>query len=54
VLALDRLGPADRARFDVSGVPGMLTAAELGTPLAEPHATWMTRVADEWVRRVSL
>ncbi len=54
VLALERLSPADRARFEVGdAVPGMLSAAELGAPLAEPHASWMTRLAGEWERRVT-
>ena len=54
VLALDRLTTADRAWFEVAdAVPGALTAAELGAPLAEPHASWMTRLAGEWERRVT-
>lgn len=54
VLALDRLAPADRARFDtLPHPPGLLTAAELGRPLPEPHASWMTRVAADWERRVT-
>lgn len=54
VLAMDRLSAADRARFEVAdAVPGMLTQAELGHPLAEPHASWMTRLVQEWERRVT-
>ncbi len=55
VLALDKLTPADRARFDdVPKLPGLLTAAELGKTLPEPHPSWMTRVAAEWEKRVTL
>jgi putative thiamine transport system substrate-binding protein len=54
VLALDRLSPADRARFAAfADVPGALTPAELGRPLPEPHASWMTRLAEDWRRRVT-
>lgn len=54
VLAVDRLPPADRARFDaLPHPPGLLTAAELGHTLPEPHASWMTPVAAEWERRVT-
>ncbi len=53
VLALARLSPADRARFDaLPHPPGLLTAAELGVPRQEPHPTWMTRLAADWERRV--
>jgi putative thiamine transport system substrate-binding protein len=52
VLALDRLEPADRARFDaLPRSPAMPDAAELGTALAEPHPSWMTGLVDEWERR---
>ena len=54
VLDLDRLNAADRARFEAAdAVPGTLTAAELGRPLAEPHASWMIRLAADWERRVT-
>ena len=53
VLALGRLSPADRARFDaLPHPPGLLTAAELGAPREEPHPSWMTRLAADWERRV--
>jgi putative thiamine transport system substrate-binding protein len=52
VLDLARLQPEDRALFDaLPRAPGMLTAAELGHPLQEPHPTWMTRITAEWERR---
>jgi len=28
-----------------------LSPAELGTVLAEPHPSWMTRIADDWMTR---
>lgn len=53
VLALDKLSPVDRTRFaDLPHVPGLLTAAELGTPLPEPHPSWMIRITADWERRV--
>jgi len=55
VLALDRLSPADRKLFDDLPHPlASLTDAELGPPLPEPHPSWMTRIATEWERRVTL
>lgn len=54
VLDLGRLPPADRARFDaLPQAPGLLTAAELGHPLPEPHPSWMTRLTADWERRTS-
>ena len=53
VLDLDRLTPADRARFhDLSADPSLPTNAMLGAPLPEPHPSWMTRLTAEWERRV--
>ena len=37
----DKLTPSD----------ALPTPAELGKPLLEPHASWMTRIAAEWQRR---
>ena len=52
VLDLSRLGPADRALFDeLTASPALPTAAELGTPLLEPHSSWMTRITAEWQKR---
>ena len=54
VLDLSRLSPEDRRRFEeLPRLPGMLTNAELGVPLAEPHPSWMTRLTAEWERRVA-
>jgi putative thiamine transport system substrate-binding protein len=52
VLDLARLPAADRARFEtLTPSPALPTAAELGRPLLEPHASWMTRITAEWERR---
>jgi putative thiamine transport system substrate-binding protein len=52
VLDVDRLAPADRARFaGLPKHPALPTAAELGATLLEPHPTWMTRITAEWERR---
>jgi putative thiamine transport system substrate-binding protein len=55
VLALEKLSPADRKKFDDLPRPlASLTDAELGRPLPEPHPSWMTRITAEWERRVTL
>jgi putative thiamine transport system substrate-binding protein len=52
VLDLARLAPFDAKRFaDLPQSPATPTAAELGTLLLEPHASWMTRITAEWERR---
>jgi putative thiamine transport system substrate-binding protein len=52
VLDLARLSPQERALFEATAdSPALLTAAELGAPLLEPHASWMTRVTAEWQKR---
>lgn len=52
VLDLASLSEAERARFtppaDAVGLPDN---AALGTPLPEPHPSWMTRLVAEWERR---
>ena len=52
VLNMDALTVEDRALFDVLelGV-ATLSPAELGTAVAEPHPSWMTRIADDWTAR---
>lgn len=52
VLNLAALPAEDKARFDglELGV-ATLSPAELGPVLLEPHASWMTRVSDDWVKR---
>ena len=52
VLDLSKLPATDRARFDqITGSDTLPSAAELGTPLLEPHASWMTRIEAEWQKR---
>ena len=54
VLDLARLSPAQRQLFDaLPQHPALPTAAELGAPQLEPHASWMTRIAAEWSRRTT-
>lgn len=52
VLGMDRLEPADRARFDALEL-GIATLAPdaMGTGLLEPHPTWMTQIAEDWAAR---
>lgn len=52
VLNMDALNAEDRALFDALelGV-ATLAPADLGTVQAEPHPSWMTRIADDWVAR---
>ncbi|WP_145106282.1 ABC transporter substrate-binding protein [Cereibacter sediminicola] len=52
VLDLDRLPDEDRARFEALDL-GVATLApeDLGPALLEPHASWMERIAEDWVRR---
>jgi len=52
VLDLEALAPEDRARFDALDLgPVTLSPTELGPVLLEPHATWMTRIAQDWTAR---
>lgn len=52
VLDIAALSDDDRALFDALelGV-ATLSPAELGTVLAEPHPSWATRIADDWMTR---
>ena len=52
VLNLAALTAPDRARFDALhlGV-ATLSPADLGPTLLEPHASWMTKVAEDWTQR---
>ncbi len=52
VLDVAALPAGDRERFDALtlGV-ATLAPAELGVTLLEPHASWMTRIAEDWVAR---
>jgi len=52
VLDPAKLSAADRALFDrLTESPALPTAAELGAPQLEPHASWMTRITAEWQKR---
>lgn len=52
VLNLAALAPEDRARFEALqlGV-ATLPPADLGPALLEPHASWMVKIAKDWVAR---
>jgi len=54
VLAVDQLPPEDQQRF-AALKPGVatLSAAQLGTPLPEPHPSWMERLEAAWRARYS-
>jgi putative thiamine transport system substrate-binding protein len=52
VLDPARLDAAARAAFAaLPAAPALPTLAELGPTLPEPHASWMTRLTEEWARR---
>jgi putative thiamine transport system substrate-binding protein len=52
VLNMDALSDADRAVFDGLDLGiATLTPAELGVAQAEPHPSWMTRIAADWQTR---
>lgn len=52
VLDLDRLEPADRARFDaLERGPATLPPEALRPVLPEPHPSWMELLEEGWLRR---
>ena len=52
VLDMAKLSDDERAVFDGLDLGvATLTPAELGTVQAEPHPSWMTRIADDWQLR---
>lgn len=52
VLDLDKLDENRRHLFDeLPTSPALPTNEDLRLALPEPHASWMTRIADEWTRR---
>jgi putative thiamine transport system substrate-binding protein len=54
VLDMARLTAEQRQLFDaLPGHPALPSAADLGTPRLEPHASWMTRITAEWGRRTT-
>jgi putative thiamine transport system substrate-binding protein len=55
VLDGNKLSAAQRALFEqLTDSPALPTAAQLGRPQLEPHASWMTRITAEWQRRITL
>lgn len=52
VLDLEKLGAADRARFEALPLgEATLSHEELGVPLPEPHPSWMVRIEQQWLKR---
>ena len=52
VLNLSALPAADRARFDALDLGiATLSPDDLGPALLEPHASWMSRISEDWIRR---
>lgn len=52
VLDMARLSTDQRRLFEQLGDhPALPSAAELGAPRLEPHASWMTRITAEWRKR---
>jgi putative thiamine transport system substrate-binding protein len=52
VLAMDRLSAEDYVFFDaVPRWPNLLSDAERGVPLPEPHVSWVTQMIAGWERR---
>ena len=52
VIDVRRLQGADQGRFEALELgPATLTEAELGTPLAEPHASWVEPLEAAWKSR---
>jgi putative thiamine transport system substrate-binding protein len=52
VLDMGALAPEDRALFDALALgPATLSPEALGPVLLEPHASWMTAVAEAWAKR---
>jgi len=52
VLDPTRLDDAAHAAFDaLPTAPALPTLDDLGPTLPEPHASWMTRLTEEWARR---
>lgn len=52
VLDIQALSAEDRATFDTLDLGvATLSPADLGPVLLEPHASWMTRIAQDWTAR---
>ena len=54
VLDASKLSAEQRRLFtQAADHPALPTANELGAPLLEPHASWMTRITAEWQKRTT-
>jgi len=54
VLDIARLSPDERAAFDVTDThPAMPAPEEFVRVLPEPHPSWMTRLVEDWERRIT-
>lgn len=52
VLDPERLDTEAQARFEaLPTAPALPTLADLGPTLPEPHASWMTRLTEDWAER---
>ncbi|GGG73898.1 ABC transporter substrate-binding protein [Salipiger pallidus] len=52
VLDLEALSPEQKAPFDeIAFGPATLEPSEMGTPLPEPHPSWMVRLEEDWTSR---
>ncbi|TCP38730.1 ABC transporter substrate-binding protein [Rhodovulum marinum] len=52
VLAMEKLSPEDRARFEALDLGiATLSPEALGPVLPEPHPSWMTRIEADWLTR---
>lgn len=49
VLAMDKLSPAERARFTTKPAPGQVT--RVAPTLPEPHGSWVGALEQEWLKR---
>ncbi|GAA0288716.1 ABC transporter substrate-binding protein [Rhodovulum strictum] len=55
VLAMDKLSPEDRARFEALDLGiATLSPEELGPALPEPHPSWMSLIEADWGKRFGL
>ena len=52
VLAMDKLAPAERARFGSGSLPGQLDKSAPALP--EPHGSWVDPLEKEWARRYGI
>ena len=49
VLAMEKLSPVERARFNASALPGQVE--EVTATLTEPHGSWVEPLEREWLKR---